>query len=97
MTIDTILCCYIADEEMFPLEKRFADGGLKSSLQRAAQKHASKKTTPEQKYEVKSSSGEQSTASSLTVSKAENAPIKHVVVNVHASQPHHHPEGDVLL
>ena len=28
MTIETILCCFVADEEMFPPEKRFADGGL---------------------------------------------------------------------
>ena len=28
MTIETILCCFVADEEMFSPDKRFADGGL---------------------------------------------------------------------
>jgi hypothetical protein len=28
MAIETILCCYIADEEMFPPEQRFADGNI---------------------------------------------------------------------
>mmetsp|Transcript_31320 Transcript_31320/g.31860 ORF Transcript_31320/g.31860 Transcript_31320/m.31860 type:complete len:671 (+) Transcript_31320:136-2148(+) len=38
MAIETILCCYIADEEMFPPEKRFADGDLKSAIQIQAEK-----------------------------------------------------------
>lgn len=28
MGIETILCCYIADEEMFKVEDRFAEGDL---------------------------------------------------------------------
>ena len=32
MAIETILCCFIADEEMFPPEQRFADGGLKTAI-----------------------------------------------------------------
>eukprot|EP01041_Mallomonas_annulata_P011121 gene11121-23243_t len=40
MAIETILCCYIADEELFPPEKRFADGGLKSAVQKHAQEKA---------------------------------------------------------
>lgn len=47
MTIETILCCYIADEEMFPAEKRYADGSLKSAMQKAAQSSASNKVVPE--------------------------------------------------
>ena len=42
MGIETILCCYVADEEMFPPEKRFADGGLKSTLQKTAEEAAKK-------------------------------------------------------
>jgi hypothetical protein len=38
--------CYIADEEMFPPENRFADGGLKSSLQEAAEKAAATAKVP---------------------------------------------------
>ena len=38
MAIETILCCFIADEEMFPVEKRFAEGALKSALQKHAEK-----------------------------------------------------------
>lgn len=34
MTIETLLCCYIADEEMFPAEDRFADGPLKNAMQK---------------------------------------------------------------
>jgi choline transporter-like protein 2/4/5 len=32
MAIETILCCYIADEEMFIPEKRFAEGPLKAAI-----------------------------------------------------------------
>ena len=46
MSIETILCCYIADEEMFPPEKRFADGGLKSAMQRTAQAGGANKVVP---------------------------------------------------
>jgi len=103
MTIDTVLCCYVADEEMFPLEKRFADGGLKSALQRTAQKHASKKATPEEKYAPSASTTtaeEPGQPSNATLSKAEApAPAQKMVINVHqVSHPHHHhPEGEVLL
>lgn len=37
MGIQTILLCFIADEEMFPPEKRFADGSLQSAVARTAQ------------------------------------------------------------
>lgn len=30
MAIETVLCCYVADEEMFPPENRFAEGELKA-------------------------------------------------------------------
>jgi len=40
MAIETILCCYIADEESFPPEERFADGDLKSSVQKHAEQAA---------------------------------------------------------
>lgn len=32
MSIETILCCYIADEEMFPPELRFAEGSLRDTM-----------------------------------------------------------------
>jgi hypothetical protein len=48
MGIETVLCCYIADEEMFPLEQRFADGSLKSALQEAAKTAAKNQVTPVQ-------------------------------------------------
>ena len=32
MTIETILLCYVADEEMFPPVDRYADGPLKESI-----------------------------------------------------------------
>lgn len=47
MCIETILCCYIADEEMFAPEKRFADGGLKSAIQKTAQGGATVQVVPE--------------------------------------------------
>jgi len=37
MGIQTILLCYIADEEMFAPEKRFADGSLQSAISKTAQ------------------------------------------------------------
>ena len=37
MAISTILVCYIADEEMFPPEERFADGPLKGAIKKTAQ------------------------------------------------------------
>eukprot|EP01006_Ploeotia_vitrea_P026083 TRINITY_DN59057_c0_g1_i1.p1 TRINITY_DN59057_c0_g1~~TRINITY_DN59057_c0_g1_i1.p1 ORF type:complete len:649 (+),score=-43.50 TRINITY_DN59057_c0_g1_i1:57-2003(+) len=46
MGIETILLCFIGDEEMFPVEKRFADGGLASSLQKTAQAAAATKVIP---------------------------------------------------
>jgi len=36
MAIETILLCYIADEEMFEPAKRFADGDLHQSIQDTA-------------------------------------------------------------
>ena len=32
MTIETILCCFVADEEMFPAGQRFAEGSLAESV-----------------------------------------------------------------
>jgi hypothetical protein len=43
MSIETILCCYIADEEMFAPAERFADGALKTTLQKTAQAASNKK------------------------------------------------------
>lgn len=42
MCIETILICFIADEEMFAPEQRFADGGLKTTMQKTAQANAVK-------------------------------------------------------
>ena len=47
MGISTILQCFIADEEMFEPEKRFAEGGLRSTMQITAQKAAAGKVAPE--------------------------------------------------
>jgi hypothetical protein len=38
MGIETILLCFIADEEMFPPEKRFAEGSLKQTVQVTAER-----------------------------------------------------------
>ena len=46
MCIDTMMMCFIADEEMFPPEKRFADGALKTSVTSSAQAAASSKVVP---------------------------------------------------
>lgn len=40
MGIETILLCFIADEEMFPPENRFAEGSLKQTVQIAAERAA---------------------------------------------------------
>lgn len=45
MGIQTILLCYIADEEMFPPEKRFADGSLQSAISKTAQAANSSSTS----------------------------------------------------
>jgi hypothetical protein len=37
MGITTIMHCFIADEEMFPPEQRFADGALRSTWQKTVQ------------------------------------------------------------
>ena len=42
MGIETILFCFIADEEMFKLEDRFAEGELMSTIQKTAQAAAEK-------------------------------------------------------
>ena len=103
MTIDTVLSCYVADEEMFPLEKRFADGALKSSIQRTAQKHASKKAapSPEEKYAPNATESDDAGTTSASAGDASSQPAKQVVINVHQVSHHvahhHHPEGDVLL
>jgi hypothetical protein len=46
MGIETILLCFVADEEMFSPENRFADGDLRTSLQKTAQDAASSKIGP---------------------------------------------------
>lgn len=46
MGIETILFCFIADEEMFSLEERFASGELMSTIQQTAQQAASLKVVP---------------------------------------------------
>jgi hypothetical protein len=46
MGIETILFCFIADEEMFKLEDRFASGELMSTIQQTAQQAASLKIAP---------------------------------------------------
>ncbi len=43
MGIETILFCFIADEEMFTVENRFASGELMTTIQKTAQAAASKK------------------------------------------------------
>lgn len=48
MGIETILMCYIADEEMFEPEKRFAEGGLRSTMQVTAQQAAASKIAPDE-------------------------------------------------
>lgn len=47
MTIDTILFCYIADEEMFDIEKRYAPGSLAESITKTAQTAAKWKAAKE--------------------------------------------------
>lgn len=47
MGIETILMCFIADEEMFEPEKRFAENGLRSTMQVTAQQHAAGKVAPD--------------------------------------------------
>ena len=96
MTIDTVLQCYIADEEMFPLEQRFAEGGLKSSLQRTAQRHASKKTAPIGGKESKYAVDDDNRMTDAAPSESQKSDVAKKTINVHAA-PIHHPEGDVLL
>ena len=43
MAIETILLCYIADEEMFPVTERYAEGDLQESITKTAQSAASAK------------------------------------------------------
>lgn len=43
MSIESILFCFIADEEMFAPAERFVEGPLKTTLQKAAQAAANKK------------------------------------------------------
>lgn len=46
MAINTIMCCYVADEEMFPPEQRFADGALRSAFQKSNQAAVAAKVVP---------------------------------------------------
>ena len=52
MGIETILLCFIADEELFPPEKRFAEGGLATAMQKTAQAAAANKVVPVTSIEV---------------------------------------------
>jgi hypothetical protein len=45
MGIETILLCFIADEEMFPPDRRFADHHVKTALQQTNQQAAFTKVT----------------------------------------------------
>lgn len=51
MGIETILFCFIADEEMFAVENRFASGELMTTMQKTAQAAASKKVHAEEVLE----------------------------------------------
>eukprot|EP00607_Mallomonas_marina_P009010 CAMPEP_0182417654 /NCGR_PEP_ID=MMETSP1167-20130531/2101_1 /TAXON_ID=2988 /ORGANISM="Mallomonas Sp, Strain CCMP3275" /LENGTH=669 /DNA_ID=CAMNT_0024591357 /DNA_START=108 /DNA_END=2117 /DNA_ORIENTATION=+ len=62
MAIETILCCYIADEEMFPPEKRFADGGLKTALQKHAEAAAKVNGSTPQVREIQVHPSDEGTA-----------------------------------
>ena len=46
MSIETILCCYIADEEMFAPENRHADGALKTTMHTTAKSASDMKIVP---------------------------------------------------
>ena len=37
MCIDTLMICYISDEEMFPPAERFCDGSLRNAMQKTQQ------------------------------------------------------------
>jgi hypothetical protein len=82
---------------MFPLEKRFADGGLKSALQRTAQKHAadSKKVSaaPEEKYAV----SPEEKQGGFEPNPSNSQPSSKQAIHIHATSHHHHPEGDSLI
>eukprot|EP01038_Epipyxis_sp_PR26KG_P009819 gene9819-13212_t len=49
MAIETILFCFIADEEMFPVEQRYAEGALATTLQKTAQAAAQMKAAQKSK------------------------------------------------
>ena len=82
MGISTILQCFIADEEMFEPEKRFAEGGLRSTMQITAQKAAAGKVAPE----VEAQDGGATATAGTVVEKAPQVSVK-------SSQG----DGDVLL
>ena len=70
MSIETILICYIADEEMFEPELRFAEAELRSTMQITAQKAAEGQVHPENdKGEVQTS---QSSNNQVKVTPAAN-------------------------
>jgi len=46
MGISTTLMCYVADEEMFPPQDRFADGDLKNAIQKSQQTAVAAKVIP---------------------------------------------------
>ena len=47
MSIETILNCYVADEEMFPPELRFAEGSLRATMADTAKAAADSKVQPD--------------------------------------------------
>lgn len=53
MGIETILMCFIADEEMFKPEDRFADAELMTTIQKTAQDAAKARIAPDTDAEVK--------------------------------------------
>lgn len=53
MGIETILICYIADEEMFEVHERFADGELKSTIDKTTKLHAEIKGKGPKQKEVR--------------------------------------------
>jgi len=55
MGIETILCCFIADEEMFSPDQRYAEGDLSSAIQKTNQA-AAVKVAPETAADVKPAS-----------------------------------------
>lgn len=84
MGIETILFCFIADEEMFAVENRFASGELMTTIQKTAQAAASKKVHAEEELEKQKAEAEKEKAADLAA-----APV--------ATEVQIKPAGEVLL